>query len=104
MRNNWPFLVAASLLNSLLVTGAFIEFKLRGVSAIEPHYSGTNVVQSYSINNLLLAAGMFVLTFLLITAIIAISKLVTGVTAKLHAFNKSLANAQAAPNPLEALH
>lgn len=98
MRNNWPFLVAASLLNSLLVTGAFIEFKFRGVSAIETSYSETNVVQTYSMNNLLIAAGMFVLTFLLITAIIAISKLVTGITAKLHAFNKGLANAQAAPN------
>jgi hypothetical protein len=96
MRKNWPFLIVASLLNTLLVTGAFIEFKLRGIAIIEPQSPFAGFPAWNDIGPIQFAAGMFVLSFGVIVAIIGIKELVTGIVKKLHSFNESLSTTQPA--------
>jgi hypothetical protein len=100
MRKNWPYFVVASFLNTLLVTGAFIEFKLRGI-AVADLPAGNGLPAWNEIHPFQLAGGMFVLSFLLIVVIIGIKNLVTGIIAKLHLFNEGLANTQPAANPFD---
>lgn len=95
MKKNWPYFVVASFLNTLLVTGAFIEFKLRGIAA--PGWPVGNGLPAWNeINPFQLAGAMFVLSFLLILAITGIKNLVAGIVAKVHLFNESLAGNQLA--------
>jgi hypothetical protein len=96
MRKNWPFLIVASLLNTLLVTGAFIEFKLRGIAIIEPQSPFAGFPAWNDIDPFQFAAGMFVLSFGVIVTIIGIKELVTGIAKKLHSFNESLSTTQPA--------
>jgi hypothetical protein len=84
MKKNWPYFIVASFLNTLLVIGAFIEFKLRGMAVVDLS-SGTGLPAWNEINLFQLAGGMFVLSFLLIVAIIGIKNLVSGIVTKLHA-------------------
>ncbi|MCS3798794.1 hypothetical protein [Niastella sp. OAS944] len=93
MKKNWPYFIVASFLNTLLVTATFIEFKLRGLAVVDwPTASG--VPAWYNVDPFQFAGGMFVLSFLLIVVIVTIKNLVTGIIAKLHLFNESLANNQ----------
>lgn len=96
MKKNWPYFIVASLLNALLVTGAFIEFKFQGLAGIiqQPGVSGFPAWTD--INPFLFATGMFVVSFLVIVTIIGIKVLVTGIITKLHAFNESMSNTQPA--------
>ncbi|OQP63608.1 hypothetical protein [Niastella populi] len=101
MKKNWPYFVVASLLNTLLVTGAIIEFKLRGIAA--PGWPVGNGLPAWNeINPFQLAGAMFVLSFLLIVTIAGIKNLVGGIAAKLHLFNEGLAGNQLAIGPPEA--
>ena len=104
MRNKWPFVAAASFVNSLVITGAFMEFKLGGVSGMSPSYSAADLHTFFSINPLLFAAGMFVVTIGLMVSIIGISRLVAGVADKLHALNKSLTNPSTMTTSFDTLH
>ncbi|THU31166.1 hypothetical protein FAM09_29235 [Niastella caeni] len=90
MRNNWPYFIVASFLNTLLVTGAFIEFKLRGIAVIDQQPGSV----WRDIDPFQFASCMFVLSFLVIVAIIGIKDLVTRIISKLHSFNESLATTQ----------
>jgi hypothetical protein len=94
MKKNWPYFIVASLLNSLLVTGAFIEFKLRGIAIFDLKKGITGFPAWSDINPFQFAGGMFLLSFLLIVLIIGIKDLVAGIFNKLHVFNQSLANGQ----------
>lgn len=94
MKKNWPVLIVASFLNTLLVTGAFIEFKLRGIAVFELPVRATGFPAWYDINPFQFAGGMFVLSFLLIVAVIGIRSLITSVMFKLHLFNESMSNGQ----------
>jgi hypothetical protein len=72
MRKNWPYFIVASLLNAVLITGAFIEFKLRGIAgsaipAPQPTW--------YEINPFVFTSGMFLISFLVIMTIIGIKNL-----------------------------
>jgi hypothetical protein len=96
MKKNWPYFVVASFLNSLLVTGAFIEFKLRGIAVFDLKTGITGFPAWSDINPFQFAGGMFVLSLLLIVIIIGIKELVAGIFSRLHAFNHSLANNQLA--------
>jgi hypothetical protein len=96
MKKNWPYFIVASLLNALLVTGAFIEFKLRGIAALEPQSRMSGFPAWNEIDPFQFATGMFVLSFLVIVTIIGIKFLVTGIITKLHTFNESLSNTQPA--------
>ena len=104
MKKNWPYFVVASFLNTLLVTGAFIEFKLRGIAA--PGWPVGNGLPAWNdINPFQLAGAMFMMSFLLIVAIVGIKNLIGSITAKLHLFNESLASNQLAignASPTEA--
>jgi hypothetical protein len=101
MRNNWPYFIVASFLNAVLITGAFIEFKLRGVTAID-HAARPTGLAWLNINPFLFGAGMFVVSLLVIWIIIGIKELVTGIIARVHSFNESLANTQpTAANPFD---
>jgi hypothetical protein len=93
MRNNWPYFIVASFLNAVLITGAFIEFKLRGVTAIDQSARSAGLPW-LNINPYLFGAGMFVVSLLVIWIIIGIKELVTGIVARVHSFNESLANNQ----------
>jgi|GEM_PF-4527884 len=73
MRKNWPYFIVASFLNAVLITGAFIEFKLRGIAGTEiPAPQPT----WYKINPLVFTGGVFLLSFLVIMTIIGIRNLV----------------------------
>jgi len=93
----WPYFIVASLLNALLVTGAFIEFKLRGIAVIDLQSRSTGFPAWDDINPFQFAGGMFMLSLLIIMIITGIIQLVTGVFNKLHSFNQSLANTQSQP-------
>lgn len=80
----WPYFIVASFLNALLVTGAFIEFKLRGI-AVPDWPAGAGLPALNGIHPFQLAGGMFVLSFLMIILISGIKNLVTRIIAKLHA-------------------
>ncbi|OQP38733.1 hypothetical protein A4H97_18615 [Niastella yeongjuensis] len=95
MRKNWPYFIVASFLNAVFITGAFIEFKLRGVgTSRQPTW--------FEINPFILTGGIFVISFLVIMAIIIIKDLPSYVKAsagkagdiskRLHTINESLAN------------
>ena len=94
MKKNWPYLIVASLLNALLVTGAFIEFKLRGIAIIEPQSPFAGFPAWSDLDPFQFAAGMFVLSFLVIVTFTGIKELVTGILKKLHSFNESLSGTQ----------
>jgi hypothetical protein len=79
MKKNWPYLIVASLLNALLVTAAFLEFKLRGIAIIEPQSPFAGFPAWSHIDPFQFAAGMFVLSFLVIVIITGIRDLVTGI-------------------------
>jgi hypothetical protein len=96
MKKNWPVFIVASFLNTLLVTGAFIEFKLRGIAVFELPVRTTGFPAWYDINPFQFAGGIFVLSFLVIAAIIGIRSLITGIMNKLNSFNQSLTNGQLA--------
>jgi hypothetical protein len=98
MKKNWPYLIVASLLNALLVTGAFIEFKLRGIAIIEPQSPFAGFSAWSDIDPFQFAAGMFVLSFLVIVIITGIKELVTGIIKKWHSFNENLSATQPAVN------
>jgi hypothetical protein len=72
MRKNWPYFIVASFLNAVLITGAFIEFKLRGIAGAE-----TSAPQStwYEINPLVFTGGIFLISFLVIMGIIGVKNL-----------------------------
>ena len=102
MKKNWPYFIVASLLNALLVTGAFIEFKLRGIAGIEQQAGVAGFPAWNDIDPFQFATGMFALSFLVIVTIIGIRELVTRIITKLHSFNESLSNTQpAAANPFD---
>jgi hypothetical protein len=84
MQYKWPFITVASLVNAFMVTGAFIEFKLRGM----------NQTAMLKVHPLLAGAGIFVSTFLLIVAVLALTRLFTGINTKMKSFNESLSNPQ----------
>jgi hypothetical protein len=84
MRKNWPYLVVASFLNTLLVTATFLEFKLRGLAVID-WPAGTPVPAWYDMDPVQFAGGMFVLSLLLMIVIIGIKNLVTRIFTKLNA-------------------
>ncbi|MBO9204008.1 MULTISPECIES: hypothetical protein [Niastella] len=104
MRKNWPYFIVASFLNAVLITGAFLEFKLRGIAVSE---LPTPQPTWYELNPFVFSGGVFMISFLLIMAIIIIKDLpsyvkttagkVGGVSNKLQTFNDSLANPQATP-------
>ena len=98
MRNNWPYFIVASFLNAVLITGAFIEFKLRGVTAIDQSAGTTGLLPRLDINPYLFGAGMFVISLVLIGIFIGVKVLITGVIARVHSFNESLANQLAIDN------
>lgn len=98
MRNNWPYFIVASFLNAVLITGAFIEFKLRGVTAIDQSSRAAGLLPRLDINPYLFGAGIFVISLLLIGIIIGVKELVTGIIARVHTFNESLANQLAIDN------
>lgn len=89
MRKNWPYLVVASFLNTLLVTATFLEFKLRGLAVIN-WPAGTPVPAWYDVDPVQFAGGMFLLSLLLMAAIVGIKNLVTRIVTKLRSFNESL--------------
>ena len=91
----WPYFIVASFLNTLLVTGAFIEFKLRGI-AVADWPAGTGLPAWNDIHPFQLAGGMFVSSFLMILLIIGIKNLFARIVAKLHVFNESMAGNQLA--------
>jgi hypothetical protein len=97
MRNNWPYFLVASFLNAVLITGAFIEFKLRGVTAIDQSARAAGL-SWLDTNPYLLGAGMFVMSLLLILVFTGIKELITGMVARVHSFNESLANQLAIDN------
>jgi hypothetical protein len=78
MRKNWPYFIVASFLNAVFITGAFIEFKLRGMG-LSPQPTW------YEINPFIFSGGIFITSFLVIMAIIVIKDLVSGIGKKLHA-------------------
>ena len=82
MRKNWPYFIVASFFNAVLITGAFIEFKLRGIAGTEiPAPQPT----WYEINPLVFTGGIFLISFLVIMGIVIIKDLVGGISKKLHA-------------------
>lgn len=89
MRKNWPYLVVASFLNTLLVTATFLEFKLRGLAVIN-WPAGTPVPAWYDVDPVQFAGGMFLLSLLLMVAIVGIKNLVTRIVTKFKSFNESL--------------
>jgi len=100
MRKNWPYFIVASFLNAVLITGAFIEFKLRGIAGSEmPNTLST----WYEINPFVFTGGVFMISFLVIMAVIIVKDMIGGIGKKLHSFNESLANPQPTPvvNPFD---
>lgn len=93
----WPYFIVASLLNALLVTGALIEFKLRGIAVIDLKSRSIGFPAWNDINPFEFAGGMFLLSFLVIVIFFGIKDLVTGIFKKLHSFNQSLATTQGQP-------
>lgn len=73
MRKKWPYFIVASFLNAVLITGAFIEFKLRGIAGVE---TPTSSPAWYELNPLVLTGGVFLISFLVIMAIVVIIDLV----------------------------
>ena len=72
MQKNWPYYLVASLLNAILITGAFIEFKLRGMAS--PHLPATPQPAWFHINPIAFSGCIFMISFLLvITYIPAVS-------------------------------
>jgi hypothetical protein len=91
MRKNWPYFIVASFLNAVLITGAFIEFKLRGIAgtaipAPQPTW--------YEINPLVFTGGIFLISFLVIMGIVVLSDLVraTGKTREIPTSRDKLSN------------
>jgi hypothetical protein len=65
MRKNWPYFIVASFLNAVLITGAFIEFKLRGMAdSPQPTW--------YEINPFVFTGGTFIISFLVIMTIVGL--------------------------------
>ena len=83
MRKNLPYFIVAAFLNAILVTGAFIEFKLQGMTP--PELPAAPQPVWYEINPFVFTGGIFVASFLVIMAIIIIKDLITGIIKKLHA-------------------
>lgn len=73
MRKKWPYFIVASFLNAVLITGAFIEFKLRGIAGVE---TPTPSPAWYELNPFVLTGGVFLISFLVIMAIVVIIDLV----------------------------
>ena len=68
MQKNWPYFIVASFLNAVFITGAFIEFKLRGMdSTTQPTW--------YEINPFVFTSGIFMISFLVIMGIVVLSDL-----------------------------
>jgi hypothetical protein len=80
MQRKWPFITVASLLNASLVTGVFISLYPRGFT----------IAERCTITPFLFATAMFVLTFLIIIAGMAIKLLVSGIISRLKMFSHSL--------------
>lgn len=97
MRKNWPYLVVASFLNTLLVTATFLEFKLRGLAVID-WPAGAVAPAWYDLDPVQFAGGMFVLSLLLMAAIVGIKNLVTRIVTKFRSFNESLGSQFAMDN------
>jgi hypothetical protein len=93
MQRKWLFITVASLLNALLITGVFISLYPRGFTISDLPYAGTAPVKFYTIAPFLFATAMFVLTFLIIIAGIAIRQLVSGMISRLKLFSDSPAQA-----------
>lgn len=74
MRKNWPYYLVASLLNAVLITGAFIEFKLRGMAA--PGLPVAPQPAWLPINPFAFSGCIFILSFLLVIAVTGIGNLV----------------------------
>lgn len=85
MRKNWPYFIVASFLNAVLITGAFIEFKLRGLTALDQSARAAGVPAWLNINPFLFTAGMFVVSLLAIMAIVGLKEL----SSKLQATGKT---------------
>ncbi len=66
MRKNWPYFIVASFLNAIFITGAFFEFKLRGMN-VSPQPTW------YEINPFVFTGGIFVISFLVIMGIVVIA-------------------------------
>ncbi|WP_207514229.1 hypothetical protein [Longitalea luteola] len=96
MRKIWPVCIVASFLNTFLVTGAFIEFKLRGIAVFELPVRTTGFPAWYDISPFQFAGGIFVLSFLMIMTVLGIKTLASGILLKVHSFNESLKNGQLA--------
>ena len=93
MQSRWAFLVAASLLNALLITGVFIALYPRGFTITDLSYPGSPV-KIYTINAGLFSVGTLVLSFFILMTILGIAQLVSGIITKLKIFNESLSGAQ----------
>jgi hypothetical protein len=82
MLKNWPYLLLASFLNAVLITGAFMEFKLRGMAAsqlpaaLQPAW--------YQVDPFIFGGGIFIISLLLIMVLIAIKNLVITKSRQLH--------------------
>jgi hypothetical protein len=93
MQRKWPFITVASLLNALLITGVFISLYPRGFTIADFPYAGTSPVKFYTIAPFLFATAMFVFTFLIIIAGIAVKQLVSAVISRLKMLSHGLAQA-----------
>jgi len=92
MQRKWPFITVASLLNALLITGVFISLYPRGFTIADLPYTGTAPVKSYTIAPFLFAAAMFIFTFLIIIAGMAIKQLISAIISRLKMVSHSLAH------------
>lgn len=91
MKYKWPIITVAALFNAILITGAFLEFKARGVYSVQTSQS---MFAFLKIHPLLVAAGAFVFTFTTVVLVVVVSQLCTGIITKMVSFKKSLANPQ----------
>ena len=92
MQRKWPFITVASLLNALLTTGVFISLYPHGFIMADLPYAGTAPVKLYTIAPFLFATTMFLLTFLIIIAGIAVKQLVSAIISRVRTFSHSLAH------------
>jgi hypothetical protein len=74
MRKNWPYFIVASLLNAVLITGAFIEFKLRGMAL--PELPAAPQPAWFRIDPFAFSSGIFLISFLLIVVITGLGGLI----------------------------
>jgi hypothetical protein len=90
MQKNWPYFIVASFLNAVFITGAFIEFKLRGIGAApQPTW--------YEINPFVFTGGIFITSFLVIIGVVILLDLcyklqATGKTREIPTSREKLSN------------